>query len=320
MKKTKITILICHLLCLYILPYLAQAAEIYHGIGQVTVLSGQAIYLPFDSKISECLVRPGQYVKKNQPMFSVDVGVLEKEIYKLDIELLELKQALYELEKSRLTLSEGALNLHQAQQESDYAKKRWQDSDKLFQAGIISHEEYIWDKRRYIQSVDAHKKQLAMHRHLNNQTLSKEKRMLLNKKINHTQNKLTQIKKYLTHPLIVATQEGLILPVKLKAGEFYCLAGEKILSEQAIFWLAPKQSRRVELKMDQAELSQVKLGNKAEMTFMGYSGESFRSEVLEIDAIPEPNILPPRYRLYLKMAESQPVRLGTQARVKIYFD
>lgn len=320
MKKIIFTNLFFSLLFIYISSCLADISKIYQGIGQVTVLSGQAVYLPFETKIEACLVRSGQYVKKNQPLFKLDLNVVEKEVYKLDIELLELKQNLYELEKNSLTLSEGALNLSQALKEKEYAHKRWQDSEKLVKAGVISEEEYGWDKRRYFQALDTYKKQSAMHRHLTNQSLFREKRILLNKKIKHTQSKLTHLKQYLTRPLITAVQEGLVLPVKLKSGDFYCLPGEKILSDQAIFWLASNESRRVELKMDQTELAQVKTGNKAEIMFMGYPGGSFLSEVLEINAIPEPNILPPKYRVYLKINSIEQVRLGTQARVKIYFE
>lgn len=298
----------------------AEPRETYQGIGQVTVLTGQAIYLPFESKIDACLVRPGQYVKKNQPLFSLDVLVVDKEIDKLEIDILEYKQQLFDLGKNNLTLSEAALTLHQAQQETEYAKKRWQDSDKLFQAGIISHEEYMWDKRRYQQSVDAYKKQLAMQQHLNNRAIFSEKKQLLNKKMTRAQVMLAELKKFKRQPIFLASSDGLVTPIKLKPGEFHCASGEKILPEQAILWLVPQQNRRVELKLDQTDLSHIKIGDKADISFLGYSNKTISSKVLEIDAIPEPNVLPPKYRIYLEMANVDAIRLGTQTRVKIYFD
>ncbi len=321
MKKSKL-ILYIYVLVLRLISYstfsFADPQENYQGIGQVTALSGKAIYLPFESKIDACLVRPGEYVKKNQPLFSLDRFVLDQEIDKIEIDILDYKQQLFDLEKNNLTLSESALNLHQAQQETEYAKKRWQDSDKLFQAGIISHEEYMWDKRRYQQTVDAYKKQLAMQKHLNNQTIFNEKKILLKKKMMRAQAMLTELKKFKKQPIFLAAFDGLVAPIKLKPGEFHCTSGEKILHEQDILWLVPQQNRRVELKLDQTDLSQVSIGNKAEISFIGYPNKSMSSKVLEIDAIPEPNVLPPKYRIYLEMTNAEAIRLGTQTRVKIY--
>lgn len=316
MKKFKYLII-----CLWgiYLPFdFAKAIELYQGIGQVTVLSGQAVYLPFEAKIDTCLVRPGQYVKKKQPLFSLDVSVLEREIDKLEIDILDYKQQLFDLEKNNLTLSDAAVNLHQALQETEYAKKRWQDSDKLLHAGIISQEEYMWDKRRYHQAIDAYKKQLAMQQHLSNQTIYAEKKLLLRKKMVRGQARLIELKKFKKQPIFLADFEGLVTPIKLKTGEFHCISGEKILSEQTVLWLVPQQNRRVELKLDQVDLSQVNVGNKADIIFLGYSNKNISSKVLEIDAIPEPNMLPPKYRIYLEMTDADAIRIGTQARVKIY--
>jgi multidrug resistance efflux pump len=310
-----------YLLLLLVQPIcFGNEEKIYHGIGQVTVLYGEAISFPFEAKISKCHVRPGQYVKKNQSLFSFDVGVLEKEIQKLEIEYLELKQNLYELEKSNINLSEGALNLRQALQEAEYAQKRKQDSERLWQAGIISHEEYLWDKRRHRQSVDNYKKQLALHQHLTNRNIQNEKRLLLNKKIKSNQTLLKKIKTYASHPVFNAWQEGLVLPVKLKPTEFYCQAGENLLNEQVVFWLTPLEDRRVELKMDQIELSQVKVGNKAEIYYQGDFSKKYLSEVMEIDAMPESTNMPPKYRVFLKVQNAEQVKLGTQAKVKVYFE
>lgn len=320
MQKSKYIYALVLMLILYSICSFAEPQENYQGIGQVTVLSGQAIYLPFEAKIDTCLVRPGQYIKKNQPLFSLDLSVLEREIDKLEIDILDYKQQLFDLEKNNLTLSEAAVNLHQALQETEYAKKRWQDSDKLFQAGIISNEEYMWDKRRYHQAVDAYKKQLAMQKHLNNQSISSEKKLLLKKKTTRAQAKLVELKKFKKQPIFLANFEGLVTPLKLKTGEFYCVSGEKILSEQAILWLVPQQNRRIELKLDPTDLSQINIGNKADIVFLGYSNKNISSKVLEIDAIPEPNVLPPKYRIYLEMANADAIRIGTQARVKIYVD
>jgi HlyD family secretion protein len=298
----------------------AAEEKIYHGIGQVTVLYGEAISFPFDAKISTCHVRPGQYVKKNQSLFSFNVLALEKEIQKLEIEYLELKQSLYELEKNNINLSEGALQLNQALQEAEYAQKRKQDSVRLLQAGIISHEEYLWDKRRHRQAVDNYKKQLAMHQHLKNRSIQYEKRLLLNKKIKSNQIQFKKIKTYISHPVFNAGQEGMVLPVKLKPTEFYCQSGEKILNDQIIFWLAPLENRRVELKMDQIELTQVKVGNKAEICYQGDFTKKYLSEVMEIDAMPESTNMPPKYRVFLKVQNAEEVKLGTQAKVKVYFE
>lgn len=320
MKKNKLAIL-------YIIVFFcshevsrAEITESYHGIGQVTVLSGQAIYLPFEARINTCLVRPGQYIKKNQPIFTLETSVLEREVHKLELEHLELKQSLYDLKKNKINITEEALNLSQALQETEYAKKRWQDSEKLLEAGIISKEEYIWDKRRHQQSLDNYNKQAVMHKHINDQAIYREKYMLVNKRIERSETRLKTIKRYLKAPTIVAGHEGLVLPVKLKTSEFYCHPGEKILSEQAIFWLAPVQNMRVELKMDQTELSQVKKGDKAEIIYPGYSAQKHSSEVIEIEAIPESSMMPAKYKVYLKVEEGQNLRLGTQARVKIDFD
>lgn len=320
MIKSKLIYALIFLWGLYLPFGFAEPHEIYQGIGQVTVLAGQAIYLPFESKIDTCLVRPGQYVKKKQPLFSLDISVLEREIDKLEIDILDYKQQLFDLEKNNITLSEAAANLHQAQLETEYAKKRWQDSDKLLQAGIISHEEYVWDKRRYQQANDAYKNQLVMQRHLNNQTISSEKKLLLKKKRVRAQGMLAELKKFKQQPIFFADFEGLVAPVKLKSGEFHCLSGEKLLNEQAILWLVPQKNRRVELKLDQTDLSQINIGNKANIKFLGYPNKNVSSKVLEIDAIPEPNVLPPKYRLYLEMENVEAIRIGTQARVKIYGD
>lgn len=299
---------------------LGKQEENYYGIGHVTVLSGQAIYLPFESKIASCYVRPGQYVKKNQSLFLLDKLMLEKEMYKLEVEQLELKQSLYDLDKNKIHQSEGALNLSQAFQEMEYAKKRFDDSQKLLDAGIVSEEEYLWDKRRHQQAIDNYKKHQTMAKHLNNHRISQEKRTLLIKKIKNTQLQLNQIKKYWHNPVLVSKQSGIVLPVKLKTNEYYCQPGEKLSADQAIFWLAPIENRRVELKLDQAELDYVKVGSKSEITYLGQGAHSFLSEVLEIEAIPEPNSSPPKYKVYLKAQKETNIRLGTQARVKVYFE
>lgn len=303
-----------------ILSFAQERFEVYNGIGQVTVLHGQAVYLPFEIKIDTCLVRTGQYVQQNQALFSIDSYILAKTINDLEIEHLELKQNLYELEKNNLSIYESKVNLTQALQELEYAKKRWQDSEKLLQAGIISQEEYLWDKRRYQQSADHYKKQLILQKQVNNHTVYNEKVMLLNKKIKNSQHKIIQAKNHVKNPMVRANKKGLVLPVKLKSGEFYCQSGEKILNEQVILWLAPIENRRVELKLDQIDIYKVKVGNKAEIAFPAYGSQTIRSEVVEIDAMPEQNIIPAKYRVFLKMNSDEQIRLGTQARVKIYFD
>lgn len=297
-----------------------QEPEIYHGIGQVTVLSGEAISLPFEAKIKTCYIRPGQYVKKKQALFLLDYANLDKELQKLEVEHLELKQSLYELDKNNLTFSESELNLKQAFEEKAYAQKRQMDSQKLLQAGIISQEEYLWDKRRFQQAQDQYNKQLAVHRHINDRSFLKEKRFLIIKKIRQTQTILYNIKKYISNSIFYAPSDGLALPIKLKSNEFNCQAGEKLSSEQAIFWLAPLENRRIELKMDQLELQQVKVGQKAEVVYHGNPNKKYASEIMEIDSIPESNNLPPKYKVFLKVGDVPDLKLGTQARVKIYFD
>lgn len=93
----------------------------------------------------------GDYVNKEQLLFDLSSSDLEAKFNQAKMELLENSQA-YEKMKNWKTgheMMQAQYNVNKLKEESGHAKHHFEQTRKLFEAGIVSREEYFADERHH---------------------------------------------------------------------------------------------------------------------------------------------------------------------------
>lgn len=93
----------------------------------------------------------GDYVEKDQLLFDLSSIELEARLNQAKMELLENSQGLEKLKnwKTSHEVLQAQYNVNKLKEESSHAKNHFEQTRKLFEAGIVSREEYLADERHH---------------------------------------------------------------------------------------------------------------------------------------------------------------------------
>lgn len=242
--------------------------------GNIKTKDAEEILLPTTQKVTKVLVEEGQEVEKNQPLIKLDTYDLESQLQKAQISLemaeRELANLIKENSSSRKSLenavAQAELNLKNAQSKYEDAKTRHEQSKKLYEAGFISKSEYdnslsaLMDMESNVQSAE-----IALDNAKRALEDYDERIYQQQKQLELTRLDLSNLKKKIADSNIKASIKGKVVKLDVIEGQYPSMESSIRIQDTSNLIL--------ELKANQYDAVNLKLGQKAKITVNGLDKE-----------------------------------------------
>lgn len=233
----------------------------------------------------------GDHVEKDQLLFELTSLDLETRLNQAKIELFENEQALEKLKywQTSREMQEALYNVNKLKQESFHAKQHFEQTKKLFEAGIVSKEEYFSDKRT---NEDKQHQFEESKKFLSDVKKRGEKRFLKLAQLKATTAKqqVELLNAKVAMLSMRAPIEGIILPAQ-RQGENKdswraSLNQISFQESQTMALIAENKSFYVRLKVDEFDVVHLAKNMQARITFAALGKETVQGKIQEINVEP----------------------------------
>lgn len=229
----------------------------------------------------------GDHVQENQILFELTSSELLEKLSQVKMEVMEQTQALNRL-KNWLRSSEvlrAENNMNRAQQQSSYARSRFEQTRKLYEKGIVSKEEYLNDRRFYEES-----QQNFMNAKLYNKEVkqkgSKEALKVAEMKLLQTKDQLEILSKKIQGLSVKSPLAGIVLPPLSTDGkDSWGLSNHQKAFQggQVLALIADIEKLYVLIKVDEFDIIHLNKGMDAQIRLLAFGNIALKGKVQEIN-------------------------------------
>jgi len=253
--------------------------------GKLVPYESMEIISPYHATIHKKHVNYGDQVTAGQLLFELTSAELTEKLAQANIELIE---ATFQFEKQKNWLQshevlQAKSNVNRALQYTHHQEARYLQTQKLVEAGVVSTEEYLLDKRSYEES----RQQVEnAKRYYIEVKKNGDKTHLALAKLRYDQAKsqVESLTRKNTSLKVLAPINGVVLaPTTPTKSEGSILSNKKALREgESIIQIASQERFTVRIKVDEYDIIHLKKEQKAEITLPALGGEKLKGKILSL--------------------------------------
>ncbi|QXI25580.1 efflux RND transporter periplasmic adaptor subunit [Pseudomonas vanderleydeniana] len=314
-----------------------QVSPLVHQIGLVGKIEPQRTIIltaPFDGNVRAIDVEQGQRVESGQTLLQMDPGLLEIQLRDALSAQLKARRAVQELQdwKNSPQVSRAQRTLRSAQMTVGNSERKLNESQKLFERGIIPRNE-LQDLQQQLQSqrIDLTAAEGDLQQALDQG--KGEYRQIADMELTNATVKYEALKALLDGRNVVAPFAGIVVPAPGSSGPQNASSnnsapvqtGSRVTQGQILFGLANIEQLKIVSKVSELDINQLHQGQSVEILGDGFDGERLSGSVDIVSSLALPNDAPGGSAQFpvtlsipkLTLEQLQRVRLGMSARLTI---
>ncbi len=244
---------------------------------------------PAHASIAAKYVSFGDQVKKDDVLFELSSPDLQVRLNEEKMRLFEYQQHLEKLQRwdSSSEVLQAQYSLSRAEDEFEHDKDRFEQSQKLYNAGIVSKEEFAQDERSYKHSLN--------HYNQSKQNLSDIKKKggeqyikLAKLKVSQCEAQIKLLNDKMQALTIRSPLTGIFLPpIRPDATREWANASHRksYQEDQSLGIVAQNDHIYVQIKVDEYDIINIHKDQEAKVSLLALSGKPFQGKIHEINLL-----------------------------------
>jgi HlyD family secretion protein len=237
-------------------------------------------------RITDIFIREGEHVRRNQVVArieniqaSADVRAQEAAVRSSAAESAASEAGLKVLDDS---IKVAEASLARAQAENRRSQLDWDRAQQLFQAGVIAKQEFDsrkanWEAQQAgVQEAEARLQQVRTQR-----TQAQQQMQAAQRRVTQLQANLSRASDVLARHDAVAPIDGVVTNLPVRVGETV-VPGIQNSAASTIMTIADMSVITAEVKVDETDIVNMKLDQRASVTIDAIPGKQFTGKVIEI--------------------------------------
>lgn len=241
------------------------------------------LYSPYEGEIKQIFVRNGQDVKADQPLLEIHAGKLKQAIESANVAFLSKEAHFKHLThfKSSIEYRQLYTAFQRAKRHAEYSQQRFQDSQSLFESGIISKDEFNQDRRSYEETQQNWRdaEQLLLESEKKAQapflTIAELEYQLAKQQLSNLEAIQAQL-------VLKAPIAGRVVYTESE-GDKRLTVGMQVIQKQPLLSIANMEQAQLLTQVDESTVIRLQQGLKTKIKFQAFPAEDLQGEIVSID-------------------------------------
>ncbi|MBS0285762.1 MAG: efflux RND transporter periplasmic adaptor subunit [Proteobacteria bacterium] len=244
---------------------------------------------PYNATVKAKYVSFGEKVTQDQVLYELSSPELQARLTEEKMRLFEYTQNLEKIEhwQSSTEMLQAQYNVNRAEDELEHDQDRYEQTQKLYNAGIVSKEEYASDERSYKQSLN-HFNQTKKHLEDIKKKGDKQYVELAKMKVWQSNNQIKILNQKVEELTIRSPLTGIFLPPPRVEPNREWSNGfnrKTFHEDQCLGIVAENDNVYVQIKVDEYDIVSIHKNQDAKVRLLAFGDKQLKGKIYEINML-----------------------------------